>query len=413
MIEIKRERFESAQEVDMGVMGNNHVYMTEDQYGYTLGRGYESPPNNTLPLTETTLLSHYSTGTTGSSPPGVNNASVYSTSAGGDMCQQGSLMMDISDSSVMNGDVVGHHASDGTFQHLQSRLRANDHSGQGPYEGHPVDLSNQRPDSHLSHINLGSYVGTHYRSMSHNRSHFENEHSVSENESSMQMLSSSLSVSEKPTVDHQQVNHLQPFGGSTLGSRTHPPPSPLPTPPPIDDGHRARRRDQRLTREAMKNYLKERGDMDLVILHAKVAQKSYGNEKRFFCPPPCIYLWEMVGEKKQQQMVRDGENDQSSQLCAFIGIGNSDQEMQQLDFSGKNYCAAKTLYISDSDKRKHFMLSVKMFYGNGEDIGVFHSKRIKVISKPSKKKQSLKNADLCIASGTKFNGEFPSSSQCV
>ena len=163
-----------------------------------------------------------------------------------------------------------------------------------------------------------------------------------------------------------------------------------------------RHEEQRLTREAMERYLRERSDMMIVILHAKVAQKSYGNEKRFFCPPPCIYLFGEGWRMRQEQMRHEGENEQSSQLCAFIGIGNSDQDMQQLDLNnGKQYCAAKTLYISDSDKRKHFMLSVKMFYGNGHDIGVFHSKRIKVISKPSKKKQSLKNADLCIASGTK------------
>lgn len=142
-------------------------------------------------------------------------------------------------------------------------------------------------------------------------------------------------------------------------------------------------------------------DQSVTILHAKVAQKSYGNEKRFFCPPPCVYLMGSGWKKKKEQMERDGCSEQESQPCAFIGIGNSDQEMQQLNLEGKNYCTAKTLYISDSDKRKHFMLSVKMFYGNSADIGVFLSKRIKVISKPSKKKQSLKNADLCIASGTK------------
>jgi len=158
---------------------------------------------------------------------------------------------------------------------------------------------------------------------------------------------------------------------------------------------------QKLSREAMKKYLRERGDMIIVMLHAKVAQKSYGNEKRFFCPPPCIYLYGDGWRLKKEEMQRNGESEQGSHLCAFMGIGNSDQDRQQLDLNGKNYCAAKTLYISDSDKRKHFLLSLKMFYGNGKDIGVFHTQRIKVISKPSKKKQSLKNADLCIASGTK------------
>ncbi|NP_001366337.1 recombining binding protein suppressor of hairless isoform 7 [Homo sapiens] len=183
----------------------------------------------------------------------------------------------------------------------------------------------------------------------------------------------------------------------TEGSPAEEPPAHAPSPGKFGE----RPPPKRLTREAMRNYLKERGDQTVLILHAKVAQKSYGNEKRFFCPPPCVYLMGSGWKKKKEQMERDGCSEQESQPCAFIGIGNSDQEMQQLNLEGKNYCTAKTLYISDSDKRKHFMLSVKMFYGNSDDIGVFLSKRIKVISKPSKKKQSLKNADLCIASGTK------------
>ena len=85
-----------------------------------------------------------------------------------------------------------------------------------------------------------------------------------------------------------------------------------------------------LTREAMRQYIREKKDMKMVILHAKVAQKSYGNEKRFFCPPPCIYLY---GEGWNTE--KADENDDTPQVRVFIGIGNSEQEMQHLDFNGK------------------------------------------------------------------------------
>ncbi|VDO82576.1 unnamed protein product [Soboliphyme baturini] len=200
---------------------------------------------------------------------------------------------------------------------------------------------------------------------------------------------------------------------------------------------------RKMTKEAMRRYLSEGVDCIVTIFHAKVAQKSYGNEKRFFCPPPSVYLlgegWKRKkqqieflnnphkqvqkitsiphasnvpgsavsllpcsGAEDPQQLIKDSI---ASDLIAYIGICESEHEKQPLDFSsGKSFCAAKTLFISDSDKRKYFELEVKFVYGCGYELGVFPSQRIKVISKPSKKKQSMKNTDckyLCIASGTK------------
>lgn len=77
-------------------------------------------------------------------------------------------------------------------------------------------------------------------------------------------------------------------------------------------------------------------------------------------------------------------------------------EPQQLNFNGCDYCTAKQLFINDTDKRKHFELHVKCLFNGGTDLGTFSSKRIKVISKPSKKKQTLKNNELSILSGSKI-----------
>ncbi|XP_019736641.1 recombining binding protein suppressor of hairless-like protein isoform X2 [Hippocampus comes] len=65
---------------------------------------------------------------------------------------------------------------------------------------------------------------------------------------------------------------------------------------------------------------------------------------------------------------------------------------------------SKSLFISDQDKRKHFRLLLRLFLEVGsvrqevgsikQEVGSFHSRLIKVISKPSQKRQTMKNADL-------------------
>lgn len=63
-------------------------------------------------------------------------------------------------------------------------------------------------------------------------------------------------------------------------------------------------------------------------------------------------------------------------------------------------CVSKHLHINDADeKRKRVEVLVKMQLGNGLQLGTLASKGIKVISKPSKKRQSVKNMEcklLCV-----------------
>uniref|UniRef100_UPI0037E72712 recombining binding protein suppressor of hairless-like protein n=1 Tax=Semicossyphus pulcher TaxID=241346 RepID=UPI0037E72712 len=147
-------------------------------------------------------------------------------------------------------------------------------------------------------------------------------------------------------------------------------------------------------------------DQSVTILHAKVAQKSYGNEKRFFCPPPCVYISGPGWRVMQDHLKAVGYGDSAYRVCGYMCLDSSSQSQAdtfKLVFdeqpnSRQMFACAKSLFISDQDKRKHFCLLLRLFLGNRQEVGSFQSRLIKVISKPSQKRQSMKNADLCISS---------------
>ncbi|CAD7669326.1 unnamed protein product [Nyctereutes procyonoides] len=150
--------------------------------------------------------------------------------------------------------------------------------------------------------------------------------------------------------------------------------------------------------EGVRQCLRQQCEQTVRILHAKVAQKSYGNEKRFFCPPPCVYL---AGPGWRVKPVQ-GQGEGGLLGCRAPPVARG-PTAHWGPGAGREFGCAKTLYISDADKRKHFRLVLRLVHRGGRELGTFHSRLIKVISKPSQKKQSLKNTDLCISSGSKVS----------
>ncbi|KAJ7178391.1 jkappa-recombination signal binding protein [Mycena crocata] len=163
------------------------------------------------------------------------------------------------------------------------------------------------------------------------------------------------------------------------------------------------------------------GERTVIVMSSKVAQKSYGTEKRFLCPPPTAI---MIGNSWWTEVVRRGDDPKLCPPRVVISISGEptpqEGSIEWTGSSGKSFdvsdpptgttytgrCVGKQLFISDVDeKKKKVEALVKITAPATDDepervIGTFPSRPIKVISKPSKKRQSAKNLELCINHGS-------------
>ncbi|KAF9529206.1 jkappa-recombination signal binding protein, partial [Crepidotus variabilis] len=163
------------------------------------------------------------------------------------------------------------------------------------------------------------------------------------------------------------------------------------------------------------------GERSVIVMSSRVAQKSYGTEKRFLCPPPTAI---MIGNSWWSDVIRRGEDPKLCPPRVIVSIsGEPAPQEGSIEWTGSNgksfdvndaptgttyigRCVGKQLFISDVDEKKKKVEALVKIIAPASDeepervIGVFPSRSIKVISKPSKKRQSAKNLELCINHGS-------------
>ncbi|KAG9018854.1 hypothetical protein FRB90_008967 [Tulasnella sp. 427] len=163
------------------------------------------------------------------------------------------------------------------------------------------------------------------------------------------------------------------------------------------------------------------GECSVIVMSSKVAQKSYGTEKRFLCPPPTAVL---LGNHWWHE-TRRGDVIPPKAVISISGEPSPLESLTEWSTPlGKNFdvsdppapstttymgrCIGKQLFITDYDDRKKKVEALVRVVQPADEqeaeperlLGVFPSKPIKVISKPSKKRQSAKNLELCINHGS-------------
>lgn len=137
----------------------------------------------------------------------------------------------------------------------------------------------------------------------------------------------------------------------------------------------------------------------VLCLHAAVAQKSYGSEKRFLCPPPVVHIEGPVWNLKHQQLTMAVVSEAGERSC---------EQKAPLDHTLT--ASFKFLHVNGSAKTKSFQLSLDIAEPTlstdasdaaptGRVWASFDSAPVTIISKPSKKTAKTRNISSCILAG--------------
>ncbi len=138
----------------------------------------------------------------------------------------------------------------------------------------------------------------------------------------------------------------------------------------------------------------------VICLHAAVAQKSYGSEKRFLCPPPVVHIEGPLWHMRNQQL-----------SMAVVSESGERSFEQKAPLDNNMTASFKFLHVTGTAKAKSFQLSLDIAEpplaltpeggesSSGRVWAAFDSAPVTIISKPSKKTAKTRNISSCILAG--------------